>query len=56
MQALSPRSGVQTTVIIEKAAQMGCNGNQLERVGLLFRRFAPAAILAVQPSLQMAAR
>ena len=53
-QALSPRSGV-TTVIIEKAAQMGCTEISLNALGF-YLDLAPAAILAVQPSLQMAAR
>jgi phage terminase large subunit GpA-like protein len=54
MEALSPRSGVQTVVIM-KAAQMGATEFSLNCLGY-YLDLAPAAILAVQPSLQMAAR
>ena len=54
MEALSPRSGV-TTIIVEKAAQMGATEFSLNALGY-YLDLAPAAILAVQPSLQMAAR
>ncbi len=54
MEALSPRSGVQTVVIM-KAAQMGATEFTLNVLGY-YLDLAPAAILAVQPSLQMAAR
>ncbi len=54
MEALSPRSGVQTVVIM-KAAQMGATEFSLNALGY-YLDLAPAAILAVQPSLQMAAR
>ena len=54
MEALSPRSGVQTVVIM-KAAQMGATEFSLNVLGY-YLDLAPAAILAVQPSLQMAAR
>jgi phage terminase large subunit GpA-like protein len=54
MEALSPRSGVERVVIC-KAAQMGCTEISLNVLGY-YLDLAPSAILAVQPSLQMAAR
>jgi phage terminase large subunit GpA-like protein len=54
MEALSPRSNVQRVVIM-KAAQMGCTEIALNALGF-YLDLAPAAILCVQPSLQMAAR
>jgi phage terminase large subunit GpA-like protein len=54
MEALSPRSSVQT-VVIQKGAQVGASEFLLSVLGY-YLDLAPSAILAVQPSLEMARR
>ena len=54
MDCLSPNSGVEQT-IIQKAAQTGASEFSLNVIGF-YLSIAPAPILAVQPSLEMARR